>query len=108
LYSLGERVSRTDLGLPQDWRKIASWLDDSREDDLFTVENNEEFMLKNPEIPVLADYCKDPGVEFWQSFPSNYPEKICKKVDIKKLQLYVQKCWFKWSHAKRKTAKQAL
>jgi len=84
LYLSGERVSRTDLGLPQDWDKIANWLDDTREDDLFSVGNNEDCKLKNPEIPVLADYCKNPGSEFWKIFPSNYPKNICKKVDEKK------------------------
>jgi hypothetical protein len=87
---------------------VSSWIDESRGDDDFFEEECGNLTLKNPEIPILNDYRGNPGPKFWENFPSNYPESICKKVDVNKLRLYVQKCWFKWSYAKRKIAKQTL
>ena len=38
--------------------------------------------LKNSEISVLARYESKPGKEIWKTFPTHYPEKISRKVNV--------------------------
>jgi len=62
-------VVRAEHGLPEDWHRVEKWLNFSDklnippEDDLPVIKR------KNPEIPVLESYEKDPGMDFWNIFP---------------------------------------
>lgn len=42
--------------------------------------------LKNPDIPLLESYGKDPGAEFWNQFPSApIPQHISTPIDVSAL-----------------------
>jgi hypothetical protein len=108
LTRAGERITRQDLGVPKKWETIESWFDGSRGVVKPAVTEPRLPELKNPEISVLASYESKPGNEFWKTFPTHYPEKISKKVNVPILKQYVDKCWNKWSYAKKKVAKQSM
>ena len=105
---IGIKLQRQDLGLPESWEKIQSWIDDSRDVESRGEEEHMKVELKNPEIPPLGDYTSDPGSAFWDKFPKNFPRKTCQSVNRKKLKMYVNKWWAKWELPKRNVAKDAL
>ena len=82
LTRAGERITRQDLGVPKKWETIESWFDGSRGVVKPAVTEPRLPELKNPEISVLASYESKPGNEFWKTFPTHYPEKISKKVNV--------------------------
>jgi len=101
-------VSRTDLGLPEQWGSIEHWLEDSEDvvktfPNLFTAP-----IVKNTEIPVLTNYLDKAPEYFWKKFPKNFEEKTKKTVKIKTLKNFIQKCWFSWTLPQRKKAKLTL
>ena len=104
----GPKVERKDLGLPQDWETIASWLDETKDIPRVSEISTEKVVVKNKEIPVLKNYEENPDLKFWKCFPTNYPTNLCKKVDVVALEGYVNKHWRKWVLPKRNVALEAL
>jgi hypothetical protein len=101
-------VTRKELGLPDDWETIASWLDETKDIPNCVESSSESFVLKNTEIPVLENYAENPDLQFWKCFPTNYPTGLCKKVNTEKFEGYVNKHWEKWVLPKKKVALDAL
>ena len=101
-------MERKDLGLPQDWETIASWLDETKDIPRISEISTEKVVEKNKEIPVLKNYEENPDLKFWKCFPTNYPTNLCKKVDVVALEGYVNKHWRKWVLPKRNVALEAL
>jgi hypothetical protein len=101
-------VTRENLGLPEDWRKIERWIEDSRD----IVKSCPNLYIpptrKNLEIPVLKSYDQKATEEFWSIFPKNFNQTVLKTVNIKALKKLIQKCWFSWTLPQRMTAKKAL
>ncbi len=50
----------------------------------------------------------NPNDEFWSVFPSNFPTKVCSKVDAGKLETLVQKHAVKWTKIEKRTARKAI
>ena len=74
-------VYREEMGLPEDWARIESWIKFEGPVPEAAIDNEIRTKKKNPEIPVLNDYSKKPPVEFWKIFPSNpLPENILTNV----------------------------
>ena len=105
---LAESITRGRLGLPADWRVIQGWIDESKGIAESVPECAKIFDVKNPEIPVLKNYGKNPGEKFWKKFPKFYPKKLVGSVKKGRLQSYVQKCWFFWTRAQKGIALKAL
>jgi hypothetical protein len=96
------------LGLPESWKTIASWLDDTRDIVPPDPEVLETLTSKNPEIPVLHNYTKEAPTDFWSIFPKNYDKKLKRTVNIKILKKLIQKCWFSWTLPQKILAKKTL
>jgi hypothetical protein len=101
----GTRVTRKDLGLPENWVWIENWLNDFEDVAHEAHEDNTPIELKNSEIPILDCYDNGASDEFWSVFPKNYDSKLQKTVKIKLLKKLIQKCWFSWTFSERRTAK---
>ncbi len=101
-------VTRENLGLPEDWRKIERWIEDSKDVVKSCPNPYVPPTRKNLEIPVLKSYEGKATDEFWSIFPKNLDQKILKTVNIKALKALFQKCWFSWTLPQRMTAKKAL
>jgi hypothetical protein len=56
----------------------------------------------------LCNYEQKAPKNFWKSFPKNHEFKLVETVNIKELKKLIQKCWFSWTYAQRKTAKLTL
>jgi len=104
----GTRVTRKDLGLPENWAWIENWLNDFEDVAQEAHENSPPIELKNSEIPILDCYDNGASDEFWSVFPKNYNSKLQKTVKIKLLKKLIQKCWFSWTFSERRTAKKTL
>ena len=105
---LADNITRRRLGLPAEWHVVQGWIEDSKVVAESVPEVDTLFDVKNPEIPVLKSYEKDPGKNFWKIFPKFYPEKPEASVKKGKLQSYIQKCWFSWTRAQKGTALKAM
>ena len=101
-------MTRKDLGLPEDWDSIASWLDETKDIPKVWESSAEKIILKNSEIPDLENYVVNPDLQFWKCFPTNYPTDLCKKVNTTVLESYVNKHREKWVLPKKKVAVDAL
>jgi hypothetical protein len=49
-----------------------------------------------------------PDDEFWSVFPSNFPTKVCSKVDASKLETLVQEHEVSWTEVEKRTARKAI
>jgi len=109
VFSLpGEKISRPDLGLPEQWNTVVNWLDDSK-DIVYHVPTQIELpTLKNTEIPILNSYNGEAPKSFWTIFPQHFDKKVKRTVKIKILKKLIQKCWFQWTLPQRLTAKKTL
>ncbi len=96
------------MGLPDAWKEIEEWMDDSR--DIAPTERRQRapWTKKNPEIPVLKKYDDLPGREFWKLFPRHYPTDLKSTVDVEKLKQYVSRCWESWTLPQKRTALRAV
>ena len=103
-----EQIMRQALGLPTKWETIETWFDGSRSVMQPAETEPSVPVLKKPEIPVLSSYESRPGKDFWKTFPTHYPANISRKVNGLILKQFIDKCWDKWSYAKKKAAKQAI
>lgn len=104
----GGKITKNMLGLPDSWTTIENWIDDSRDLPATRAETADQAPIVHDEIPMLGNYNSVPGVKFWEKFPSNYPKNLAQTVNRKKLKMFVQKFWFKWSLPERMVAKKAL
>jgi hypothetical protein len=64
-------VTRTELGLPENWSWIENWLNDFEDGVPVDKEENTAINLKNQEIPILNCYGCGASNEFWSNFPKN-------------------------------------
>jgi hypothetical protein len=105
----GPTLTRKDLGLPESWKTIEDWLNDSRDVPMPGKVSPPVATLKNPDIPELPRYdCRLPA-EFWKSFPSNYPDSMrIGGVKIDRLKLLVRRCWSRWTLPEKHIAKKAV
>ncbi len=106
--TLGYKVTRKTLGLPENWEEIEDWIDDSRDVVPTDRKPRAPWQKKNPEIPVLENYQDDPGKHFWDCFPKHYPSVPKCTVDIDNLKKYVDKCWLDWTLPQKNTALKAV
>ena len=84
------QYSRRELGLPEDWIHINNWLH-HKKTTVVPIVIIKEIKLKNPEIPILANYKTNPKPDFWKTFPhKNLPSEPTTKIDICKLEELVE------------------
>ncbi len=85
-FDATSKFSRSELGLPDLWSRIESWMKDNKK----TVINDivySDIVCKNPEFPVLASYREKADRSFWDKFPSKeLPYKPTTKINIAKLE----------------------
>jgi len=94
-------VTRQELGLPQDWSRIESWLNNMESPDVRIPEVGTTVKRKNPEVPILEDYTKPPSKDFWKNFPSKkLPETAESNVDAAGLRDLVEKAKDNLTHVK--------
>jgi hypothetical protein len=98
-------LRRKTLGLPDDWGEVESWIDESRDVAASINLCSPEAVVKNPEIAVLTSYVTPAPRDFWECFPSYYPEKTVSSVRVDKLENLVAKCWDSWTVPQKRTAK---
>ncbi len=103
----GDELRRA-MGLPILWSTIFGWLNPAKTEVINIKSKDQDFDRKHKEIPVLDDYEKDPGENFWNRFPSYFPKNVIKNVKIRVLKKLVQKCWFDFTLPQRRVAKKAL
>jgi hypothetical protein len=96
------------MGLPILCSTIFGWLNPAKSEIIDIKMKDPNFDRKHKEIPVLENYEKDPGENFWDQFPSCFPENVIKRVKIRVLKKLVQKCWFDLTLPQRREAKKAL
>ncbi len=102
-------LQRPDLGLPADWETVEEWLDDSRDVAKSAKIAPPGAILKNPEIPVLPSYNIKPGNEFWEAFPTNYPEGPRRNgVNVEALEELIRVCEPNWLVSEKYAAQKAV
>ncbi len=101
-------ITRENLGLLEDWRKIERWIEGSKDVVKSCPNPYIPPTRKSLEIPILKSYEHEAKEDFWSIFPKNYNRKVLKKVNIKVLKKLIQKCWLSWTLPQRMTAKKAL
>jgi len=80
-------VKRTEMGLPEDWNRVESWLNNKERPKIEKVDEIPVWNRKNPEIPTLSSYNKCPDEDFWKLFPSReLPKHAETNVDGEALQ----------------------
>jgi len=81
--------SRNNIGLPEDWNRIESWI--RFKTDLTVCEDpTVSFVSKWPDIPVLSNYDSNASPDFWSKFPSKpWPSRPETNVDIDRLEAKV-------------------
>jgi hypothetical protein len=102
-------LTRTDLGLPQDWNKVEDWISSSRDVPKSVPIPLPDSAVKNPEIPELENYAVAPKQNFWDIFPSNYPTGVRHGgVNIPELEKLIEKCKGKWTLSEKIKSEKAL
>ena len=100
------QYSRRELGLPEDWIRINNWLH-HKKTTVVPIVIIKDIKLKNPEIPILANYKTNPIPDFWETFPhKNLPNEPATKIDICKLEKLVEErkdivTTFVWARARK-------
>jgi hypothetical protein len=82
-------VTRTDLGLPENWLWIENWLNDFEDVVQEAQEDSPPIELKNRESPILSSYDNGASKEFWSAFPKNYNSKLQKTVNNNPIREFV-------------------
>lgn len=88
---LGTPAGRIDLGLPDDWNRVESWL--FFNGPLITPVDVEirQKPSKWPNIPVLLDYSKPADSSFWLNFPKkDLPSTAETKIDVQRLEELIE------------------
>ena len=86
-YLLGFSVSRAILGLPTLWLRVMTWLLFCGPTWLIPTTEQKEKPRKHENIPILHDYRKKPGKDFWKQFPvRNVPKTAETKINVSKLE----------------------
>jgi len=101
-------VTRTDLGLPENWEWIENWLNDFDDTVQDVPDEALPIILKNPEIPSLNSYVCGAPTNFWAIFPENFEKNLKSTVKTKVLKKLIQKCWFSWTLPQKRAAKLTL
>ncbi len=101
-------MSRNNLGLPDGWSEVESWIDDSRDVAASINPSSQKPTVKNPEICVLADYAGPAPPGFWEKFPSYYPKKVVSSVKIEELENLIADCWDSWTLSQKLTARKTI
>jgi hypothetical protein len=104
----GRQLRRNDLGLPDSWGEVESWIDDSRDVAASINLTSQKPTVKNPEICVLTDYAGPAPPGFWKKFPSYYPKTIVSSVEIGKLENLIADCWDSWTLSQKLTARKTI
>jgi hypothetical protein len=78
-------VTRTDLGLPENWEWIENWLNDFDDTVQDVPDEAPPIILKNPEIPSLNSYVCGAPTNFWATFPENFEKNLKSTVKTKVL-----------------------
>ncbi len=80
-------VSRSDLGLPEDWHRIWSWLESGGIPEAPQQDPPAAPKKKFPSLPILSSYKGVFDDSFWAQFPFNdLPTSIHSKIDVACLQ----------------------
>ena len=87
---------------------VQNWIDDTRDLPATRAETAVQAPIVHEEVAMLENYDNDPSVNFWKTFPVNYPKNLAKNVNRKMLKTLVQKFSFQWSLPERMVAKNAL
>jgi hypothetical protein len=101
-------LSRNNLGLPDGWCEVESWIDDSRDVTASVNPSSQKPTVKNPEIGVLAEYASPAPPGFWEKFPSYYPKKVVSSVKIDELENLIADCWDSWTLSQKVTARKTI
>jgi hypothetical protein len=102
-------LQRPDLGLPADWETVEEWLDNSRDVAKSAKIASPGATLKNPEIPSLPSYNIKPGNDFWEAFPTNYPEGPRRNgVNVKALEELIRVCEPNWLVSEKYASQKAV
>ena len=62
-------VTRLELGLPSDWKRVENWIYNSTEPAYLKEIDVPTFKKKNTEIPTVSNYDSPPNSSFWNIFP---------------------------------------
>jgi hypothetical protein len=107
-FNAASTYSRSQLGLPDLWSRVESWLNTEEKTVIKDVIFS-EIVRKNPEIPVLNDYRIKAEKSFWEKFPSkNLPSKPTTKIDVIKLEEKITESKAKLNNSSWNRAKKCL
>jgi len=82
--------SRNNLGLPEDWEKVESWLEGGVPE--YPSCSSELYNPKWMEVKKLLDYSKPANEDFWSNFPKrDIPDRVETPVNTKVLELLLEK-----------------
>jgi len=74
------------LGLPHNWSRVRGWLTNRGIAKIGKIPVK-QITLKNPEIPILENYAKEPPKDFWAKFPkAALPLKANSRIVVKELE----------------------
>ncbi len=74
------------MGLPHNWSRVRGWLTNRGIAKIGKIPVK-QITLKNPEIPILENYAKEPPKDFWAKFPkSALPLKANSRIVVKELE----------------------
>ena len=99
---------REKLGFPS-WVTVKFWLDPNCVAKSPELEKWTELSIKNPEIPILADYREDADDKFWEKFPKRQlPSAVKSKVNVLALKKNILKVKDKMARSEMKRAKKLI
>ena len=90
-HFLGLPSHRSDVGLPESWNRIESWLTFKGPIIVVPEDSGSDFVPKWPDIPVLKSYKGVASPSFWDNFPHKpMPKKPETSIDHEKLDALVK------------------
>ena len=106
---LGIDVSRTHLGVPENWNIVRNWITEKNRIVQATCPQKPSFTVKCPEITELDSYEKTPSHTFWNKFPKNIGKKTCSTpINVKKFEDFINTNSSSWSYQQKAIAKKAV
>ena len=86
-----------------------SWLSATSLKEPCVIEEKNAKPRKFPHIPILSDYNKEPGHEFWTFFPKkDLPKGVTTPIRINRLKCLIRRNGKNWNQQQRWVAKRAL